>query len=174
MYIQTNLKQEFLSTTKYDGLIPLPKSEEPGKPTLDCRTLQLLFQWERAKKKQTKKAQKPNPTTEITENSLKILAEIKTAAKFYPFVLSPSIILMLYSFFFFLLEICGFPELKNNTKQVGLYRASSKPFIQKLEQKFSCPLYVDFKNNTRHFNNQHSFTDLRQLVHEIAAFINAN
>lgn len=100
MYIQTNLKQEFLSTTKYDGLIPLPKSEEPGKPTLDCRTLQLLFQWERAKKKQTKKAQKPNPTTEITENSLKILAEIKTAAKFYPFVLSPSIILMLYSFFF--------------------------------------------------------------------------
>lgn len=31
-----------------------------------------------------------------------------------------------------------------------------------------------FENNTRHFNNQHSFTDLRQLVHEIAAFINAN
>lgn len=58
MYIQTNLKQEFLSTTKYDGLIPLPKSEEPGKPTLDCRTLQLLFQWERAKKKNKQKKHK--------------------------------------------------------------------------------------------------------------------
>lgn len=55
MYTQTNLKQEFLSTTKYDGLIPLPKFEEPGKPTLDCSTLQLLFQWERAKKNKQKK-----------------------------------------------------------------------------------------------------------------------
>lgn len=31
-----------------------------------------------------------------------------------------------------------------------------------------------FKSNTRHFDNQHSFTDLRQLVYEIAALRNAN
>lgn len=72
------------------------------------------------KKQQTKKPPIYNktdkPTADITEKNPKMLAEIKTAARFHPSVLSPSITLMLYSvkirlFFFFCLEICAFQEL---------------------------------------------------------------
>lgn len=107
------------------------------------------------KKQQTKKPPIYNktdkPTADITEKNPKMLAEIKTAARFHPSVLSPSITLMLYSvkirlFFFFLSgNLCISRAELNNTERVELYRASSEPLIQNLEQKFSCPLYADLK-----------------------------
>ena len=89
------------------------------------------------------------PTTDITEKNPKMLAKIKTVARFHPFVLSPSIILMLYSAkirVFLSQNLCISRAELNHTEQVELlYRASSELFIQNLEQKFSCPLYVDSK-----------------------------
>lgn len=76
-----------------------------------------------------------------------------------------------------LLEFCGFQKpqtvfkLYRNTKIIIIQNVI-KMVLPDVETEVQLSITCGFQNNTRHFNiNIHSQT-LRQLVHEIAAFIN--
>lgn len=66
-----------------------PNLNTQGSPNLTAEHSKFYFNGKELKKKKKK-------SSEVIENTPKILAEIKTVAKFFAFVLPPSVILMLY------------------------------------------------------------------------------